>query len=232
MVVESLLDWTRLKESAEKFGPRFHLLANSTSPVYDSRVGEACKMLEMNGSRVIVARKEFAHELKDHHPLLKLNASCIMSLYEDFNQLMTSDLFEEVCAPQTWNYNLEEMIKNVPLEQRHRVYYIVNSQCKWNREPCKKHYELLSESYRAEELPHSGVNHSSESVENDPEKFLKRSKDVYEGLLKGGFKIIKLQGRSERPRITRIFLDYMRGVGELESYSYLSQDPSLKESRR
>ena len=140
-------NWKIFKKVSEQFGPRFQLLANSTSPRYSRKVKEACYILEKNKASITVSQIKFAEQLKNDFPTLTVNASCIMSLYIPFKEVLKSDLFVEVCAPQFWNYNIADMCKAVPTHERNRVYYIINSPCVWTRH-CRLHYEELSKSYQ------------------------------------------------------------------------------------
>jgi hypothetical protein len=186
-----------LKRLSERYGDRFQLLANGTFPVYTPRVKAVCEILARNHSSITVSRLRFAQELKADMPTLALSASCVMSLYRPFPEIMKSDLFEGVCAPQFWNYNIPEMCQNVPQEMRHRVYYIVNSPCVWSM-GCRNHYEVMTTTYTYQFMPiriEPTWQATCRRKVNVPP--IDWGRGVFEKLLESGFTAFKFQGRDK-----------------------------------
>lgn len=141
----------RVGEVAERHGPRFSLLATSTSPELTPRAVELFRLLEANRCGLTVASLDLAARVRDRLPELELRASCIMSLFTPLGAILASPLFRSVAGPQYWNYDLDRMRDAVPEEQRRRVSYIVNSACRWDGAPeacdsriCRSHYEEVT----------------------------------------------------------------------------------------
>ena len=190
----------RVGEVAERHGPRFSLLATSTSPQLTPRALELLELLERNRCGLTIASLDLAARVKDRLPDLELRASCIMSLFTPFRAILDSPLFRSVAGPQYWNYDLDRMRDAVPQEHRHRVSYIVNSACRWDGDPgacdsriCRSHYEDVTRFLA------SG---SDELTIPDGCAALKRScseREALANVLKlhaRGFSSFKLQGRS------------------------------------
>ena len=193
-VKQTLLSYRQVIELSETRGPCFRLLANSCFPEYTPRVKELCRILDTNGSGIVVAREKFARALKQNFPGLRVSASCIMSLYHPFERIMTSPLFHTICAPQFWNNNTRKMIHKVPPVQRHRVHYIINSTCRWDDRHCRDHYERISKNYRSGPPERQPI----------PMGFCTRQKVAVSEKLgfelkKAGFTSFKFQGRNLNP---------------------------------
>lgn len=181
---------------SNKFKNKFQLTANDTHPEYNDRVKNILKILQQNNSSIKVARLEFAEKIKKDFPNLKIHSSCIMNFYTPFEEIMKSELFEKVNAPQFWNFNFDEMFKKVPENQRHRVHFIINTKCKWC-DNCKFHYEHSSNTY------HNIYNSEDKYLQTcNTMKFEREGKDWdyslkerFNILQNNGFTEIKLEGR-------------------------------------
>lgn len=186
-----------LKQLSERLGERFQLLANGSFPVYTPRVKKACEILERNHSSITVSRLRFAEEIKNDIPTLAIGASCIMSFYRPFQEIMASGLFDRVCAPQFWNYNIQQMCDNVPQEMRHRVYYIVNSPCVWCM-GCRNHYEVMSATYTYQYQPvQLQVTWPATCRRKLHLPPIDWGRGVFEQLFDNGFTVFKFQGRDK-----------------------------------
>lgn len=140
-----------------------------------------------------------------------------MSLYTPFRLIMRSDLFNTICGPHFWNYDIDRMCKAVPPKMLDRVYYIVNSCCHWTKN-CRRHYECVSKSYlhdppatgstppswkkpckRDCDIPAAGSAPPSwkKTCKRDENIMRPWGVGVFEKLLERGFANFKLQGRGE-----------------------------------
>lgn len=223
-VYHLLLTNQQIREFSESLGPRFNLLATNSWAEYSPQLGELCKILSENGSSLVVARRALAEVVRERHPNLGIHASCIMSIYQPWEWVINNPLFNKICAPQWWNYDLHEMTSNVPEDQRNRVYFIINSMCKWGPH-CRGHYENSSLSYLVDKPPPWHAPHETPFPAKDGVDMAIRSSRLGKALLGLGFTGVKLQGRGDRSRDLIPIVLSLQGLIRLpDSYSQFEEE--------
>lgn len=188
-----------IRELVQRYGDSFRVIANSTFPSWDSSVRDLCRTLNANNGSIVVSRMEFAREIKDKYPKIKIHSSVIMTFYNDIKDILESDLFETVGGPQFYNDDTDKMISIIPPDQRKRVIYIVNG-CVWTPR-CLWHYQLPSLQWKYPVL----INEKWDPARDCAGRG--RSKVDIDKLVSAGFTTIKLQGRVATLELAIKYLD-------------------------